>query len=293
MHMRMDARGAGPSAGQQPGEGIWSACDMHMRMDARSAAGEGIWSACDMRMRMDARGAGPPARQQPGEGIWSACDMHMRMDARGAGPPARQQLGEGIWSACDMHMRMDARGAGPPARQQLGEGIWSACDMRMRRMPVGRVHLQVSSRGRASRDARGAGPPPACMQPREGIWSACDMHMRMDARHLQVSSRGRASGVPCYARDNGCPCPEAVDTDHLHSRSTTSVATKIDLASRVPRASCPTLEESRRRRTAPALSAISSPHASLMATTPMSANTPPRAVSTDTTLISLHPPSSR
>ena len=90
-------------------------------------------SACDMHMRMDARGTGPPARQQlGGQGIWRACDMHMRMDARGTCTPARQQPGEGIWSACDMHMRMDARGAGPPAGQQPGEGIWSACDMRMR-----------------------------------------------------------------------------------------------------------------------------------------------------------------
>ena len=178
----------------------------------------------------DARGTCTPAGQQPGEGIWSAFAMHMRMDARGAGPPpACMQPREGIWSACDMHMRMDARGTGPSAGQQPGEGIWSAFAM----------------------------------------------HATTDAR-----------------------VPRAVDTCESsnlrsHSRSTTSVATKIDLASRVPRASCPTLEESRRRRTAPALSAISSPHASLMATTPMSANTPPRAVSTDTTLISLHPPSSR
>ena len=50
--------------------------------------------------------------------------------------------------------------------------------------------------------------------------------------------------------------PRAVDTCESsnlrsHSRSTTSVATKIDLASRVSRASRPTLEESRRQRTAP------------------------------------------
>ena len=233
-----------------------------------------------MHMRMDARGTGPPARQQPGEGIWSACDMHMRMDARGTGPPARQQLGEGIWSACDMRMRMDARGTCTPAGQQPGEGIWSAFAMHMRM------------------DARGAGATTCMYAAEEGIWSACDMHMRMDARGTgpsagQQPGEGIWSAFAMHATTDA-RVPRAVDTCESsnlrsHSRSTTSVATKIDLASRVPRASCPTLEESRRRRTAPALSAISSPHASLMATTPMSANTPPRAVSTDTTLISLHP----
>ena len=181
------------------GEGIWSACDMHMRMDARGTCtpagqqlGEGIWSACDMRMRMDARGTGPPARQQPGEGIHSPWDgardlehengcpwdglRYARAPESAAGGGHLECLRYGEWMPVgrtpagqqpgEEHLRMDARGAGPPARQQPGEGIWSACDMHMRM------------------DARGTGPP-ACQQPGEGIWSVR------------------------YARDNGCPCLES------------------------------------------------------------------------------------
>ena len=144
---------------------------------------------------------------------------------RGTGPPARQQPGEGIWECLRYAHEKDARGTCTPAGQQPGEGIWSAFVMHMRM------------------DARGAGPPPACMQPREGIWSACDMHMRMDARGTGAICRSAAgegiwSAFAMHATTDA-RVPRAADTCESsnlrsHSRSTTSVATKIDLASRVP-----------------------------------------------------------
>ena len=169
-----------------------------------------------MRQNSAARGMNERVKWQRVTDSSGACVTRRRPAVHGTGRRAPQPRRAGISTVFDTRTSTDARGTGPPARQQLGEGIWSACDMHMRM------------------DARGAGPS-AGQQPGEGIWSAFAMHATTDAR-----------------------VPRAVDTCESsnlrsHSRSTTSVATKIDLASRVPRASCPTLEESRRRRTAPAL----------------------------------------
>ena len=153
MHMRMDARGRGhlPSAARRA-SGVPAREWMHMRMDAHMRDGAGATCASAARgaghqhMRMDARGTCTPAH----EGIWM--DMHMRMGpgATCASACASAARMEGIWSACDMHMRMDARGTGPPARQQLGRHLECLRYAHENGCPWGRGHLQVSSRGRAS-----------------------------------------------------------------------------------------------------------------------------------------------
>ena len=158
-----DARGTGPPACQQLGEGIWSACDMHMRMDARGTRT-------------------PPACTQPREGIWSACDMHMRMDARGdvytcasaAGGGHLECLRYAHENGCPWDVytcRSAARGGhleclryahengcpwdGATCMQSaaLREGHLECLRSAAAHdewMPVGRGHLHVRSRGRAS-----------------------------------------------------------------------------------------------------------------------------------------------
>ena len=133
--------GGATTACMQPREGIWSACDMRE-------------NGCPWDLRVHLQ------RQQRGGGHLECLVENMHgmssrglSDARyaengcavGRGAPARQQLGEGIWSACDMHMRMDARGTG-----HLCVSSWKLEHISAHENGCPRVHLRVSSRGRAS-----------------------------------------------------------------------------------------------------------------------------------------------